>query len=303
MLAQTDVGARQLSDLQRRTLTLGNKAEGLLLGVVLCLGGPFALMVASSLLRGVSGEGAEARRQLLAGCSYLPTLALVGGLGAMALWQLRRMRRALEASCAALPPGRDGEPAGCRVCGGPVVPRGVATVARCPFCQADNLVAPEVVRAAAPARRAQVSDYAQEITAQAQALQLAGRSRALLWVAALPLCTCLCGCPNLFLGYRLGLAESETATCEHVLVDTPEGLCVGERRGELTIVNGAPTDGRAEPISGSRGMPRVRERGTGRAGQVAGGLLGARVCGARVRVRWDDESPTSEVAVASLCWE
>jgi hypothetical protein len=254
-------------------------------------------------MRGVTGEGAEAHRQLVAGCSYVPTLLILAGLGAAAFTQLRRMRKALESSCAALPPGREGDPAGCRVCGGPVAPRGVEVVARCTFCQADNVVDPDVIRAAAPQRRAQLSDYAAEITTEARALGAAGRSRALMWVAAVPLFTCLCGCPNIFLGYRLGLAESETSQCENVLVNTPQGLCVAERRDNVTYVDGVPQAGTSESISGARGMPRVRERASGRTGQVAGGLSRARVCGASVRVRWDDDAPTDEVPVTTLCWQ
>jgi hypothetical protein len=183
-----------------------------------------------------------------------------------------------------------------------VAPRGVDVVARCTFCQADNVVDPAVVRAAAPQRRAQLSDYAQEITTEARALGAAGRSRALMWVAAVPLFTCLCGCPNLFLGYRLGLAESETSQCENVLVNTPEGLCVAERRASVVTVDGVVQAGSGESISAAGGMPRVRERETGRTGHVTGSLGRARVCGASVRVRWDDDAPSGEVPMATLCW-
>ena len=302
MLRTEAVGDRQLTIAQRRALTRGAKSEGCVFAALMLLGWPFFLMVASNLIGGLRNEGAEARRQLLAGCSYVPTLVILAGLATVAFFQLRRMRGALEASCAALPPGRAGEPAGCYVCGGPVAPRGVEVVARCTFCGADNIVAPEVVHAAAPLRRAQMGSYAEHISSQARALASAGRSRALMWVAAVPLFTCLCGCPNIFLGYRLGLAESPTSQCEHVLIETSVGRCVAEQRAGVAYIDGHPVEGAVRKISGARGMPYVRERGSTRTGQIWDSMSRARVCGESVSVRWDDGARTSSVPMTQLCW-
>jgi hypothetical protein len=302
-LARESVGHRQLSDLQRRAVTLGPRSEQLLLGAVLLFEAPFLAMIFFSIMRGLSTSGAEARRALLGGCAYIPTVAVLAALAAVAFVQLRRMRRDLEAGCAALPPGRPGDAAGCRVCGGDVTPRGVEVVARCSYCQADNLVDPRVIREQAPVRAQQVSEYAQEVTAQARALHTAGRSKALAWVAAVPLCTCLCGCPNIFLGYRLGLVESETATCENVVVETSTGWCVGELRGGVVYVDGVAQAGAHERLSGARGIPRVRERGTGRRGRLSGSVTRARVCGSSVEVRWDDGGEPREAVATRLCWE
>lgn len=282
---------------------MGYNSESLLLGAVVVFASPLLLMILSGFGRAAGAEGAELRRELVASCAYIPTVVVLGLLGAVAFVQLRRMRVALEAHCAALPPGRPGEPAGCRVCGGAVIPRGTEVVVRCTYCQADNLVDPRVLRERAPARAREVTDYAHEVVAQARMLESAGRSKAMLWVAAVPLCTCLCGCPNLFLGYRLGLAEPEAAACEHVLVTTAEGRCVGELRSGAVTFDGAPHAGGHEPISGASGVPRVRERSTGRTGQVFGTLSSARVCGGTVRVRWDDDAPASEAPATGLCWE
>ena len=301
-LAQEDARARQLGDLQRRAVALGPRAELLLLGVIALFEGPFLLMIFSSIAQGLAGSGEEAKRQLVGGCSYVPTVLVLTALGFVAFRQLRKMRLALEASCAAVPPGRPGEPARCHVCGGPVAPRGVEAVTRCGYCQADNIVDPRVLDAQAQSRRAEVTSYAGEVTAQARALTTAGKHRAFAWVAAVPLCTCLCGCPNIFLGYQLGLAESPTARCENVLATTPQGRCVGQLRDGVVTVDGAVQPGPHQSISGASGMPRVRQRGTGRTGQVLGGVSRLRECGALARVRWDDGAGTSEVPVAGLCW-
>lgn len=293
---------RQLTDIQRRAVQVGSKGEGAVLAVSLVLTAPFLLMIASSVVRGLGMGGAEGRRLLVGGCAYIPTVVVLSVLAWFAFRSVRAMRRELEARCAAVPPLAPGQPARCRVCGGPVSPQGVERVARCPYCRADNLLDPSVLSEQAKARAAHVTDYAAGITASARELQAAGRSRALWWVAAVPLCTCLCGCPNIFFAYQIGLAESSTATCEHVLVSTTAGRCVAERRGELLTIDGQPVVGTTERIRGSRGLPRVRLRGSQRAGRVTGSLSGARVCGGSVNVRWDDDT-RGRVGAAQLCWE
>lgn len=79
------------------------------------------------------------------GGAVLASLLLVGIwiFGIRAFFRVKRAQDRLRAACAALPPERQGDPARCRVCGGPL-PAGEAVV-RCPFCATDNFSDPKAL--------------------------------------------------------------------------------------------------------------------------------------------------------------
>ncbi|MCZ7687634.1 MAG: hypothetical protein M5U28_56400 [Sandaracinaceae bacterium] len=87
-------------------------------------------------------------------------------------WSSRRKRR-LEDACAAAPPAAAGQPARCRVCGGPLeTPApGAPPIVRCGFCAADNLAAGPAYARASSARRAVLESYAEAVRAESRSLE------------------------------------------------------------------------------------------------------------------------------------
>ncbi len=281
---------------------MGERAEATFVAVVGVFGAPFVVMVLSQLSRAVSLDGDEARRALVAGLAYVPTLAGLAGLAVYSFRALRAQRRSLEVTCAAGPPVAPGAPARCRVCGGEIHTGAAGALVRCTYCQADNLLAPDRIAEQAVARARDADDQVAAISREAQALGRAGRNRAAYFVAAVPLFTCFCGCPNLFFAYRFGVATSELEACANRIVDTPAGPCVAERTPDGLQLRGAPIalPDRALP-SPARGMPEVVDFESGRRGRARGYHGSARACGATLRVAWQD-GETSSVPVSRLCF-
>ena len=168
MLFGFDARLRQLSYAQRQNLfTAGQKRLVFLVltGVVFV---PFAFWALAGVLATVNPED--------------PTSAFgVGGLlitwGPMLLFGLfswlgyraiRAKQRLLEAACVARPPLAVGEPSSCHVCGAPLTtPRG-HSVARCSFCQADNLVDPAVLARAGRDAASAAGQIEETVAANAQ---------------------------------------------------------------------------------------------------------------------------------------
>lgn len=146
LLGALDVRHRQLTETEQRALTWEGRLRGCF---VVVFGGVTALMIAfiALFVLGVFvGEGGFTI--FTATWLLLPFVAMLVGFVLLARGYLRRLTRAresLERACAAVPPRHPGEAAGCHVCGGPLEGYGSAPVARCVYCSADNLVAPEVL--------------------------------------------------------------------------------------------------------------------------------------------------------------
>lgn len=141
LLAGIDRQARQLTAAQRRGLRSGGAWMAAYAALLVTLAAPFALVgiIAAIVLVLFDGRFNPALTATL--CAPLAVVACVAALGMVALV---RRRRALFRACAAVPPVREGEPAFCRVCAGPVEVKG--RVVRCGYCDADNLVDPELMR-------------------------------------------------------------------------------------------------------------------------------------------------------------
>jgi hypothetical protein len=70
----------------------------------------------------------------------LPAL-LPGGIGWIRVWALRQTVLELKLEVAALPPGRSGDPPGCRQCAAPLDAAPAAISVTCRYCGADSVVA------------------------------------------------------------------------------------------------------------------------------------------------------------------
>ncbi len=132
VLSRADLRQRQFTNVQRGSL--GTTDIGLWIYGIAFAGMTF-FFGAYALLYLPSADGLPF--VILFGLPVV-VVVLMGGGGFM--WALGRRRR-FEDLCAAQPPIHPGDPACCRVCGGPVssAKDGVAVV-RCGHCAADNLV-------------------------------------------------------------------------------------------------------------------------------------------------------------------
>lgn len=168
VLGSVDVSNRQLAATQQRALRWSGLFQGCF-GVLLALFVLGFLVTAGLITWLVLADGSVPSAGLVAWLvvpSFLPLLLiLVPGL--LYLFVLRRRRRTLEAACAAEPPARPGEAARCHVCGGALAASGAAAVARCGYCQADNLVSDRALARAARARVTDLSKLEQRVASEA----------------------------------------------------------------------------------------------------------------------------------------
>ena len=127
-----DVRKRQLDDARAKALSQNAPLLFAILFVLASVPCTYEFATTLHTLRDWSG-----RNQTYGG-AVLATLMLVAVwiFGIRAFFRIKRAQDELRAACAALPPERKGDPARCRVCGGPL-PAGDAVV-RCPFCATDN---------------------------------------------------------------------------------------------------------------------------------------------------------------------
>lgn len=158
------IGARerQLSAQQQRAL---GSSRGAALGYWLTTG------IVSIPLFGCGALGAVialgGKQASLSGAAFsLAPLALFALSAVIGQRWVSKRYAALRVACAALPPPAPGQPAGCHVCGAPLV-SGASAVARCGFCHADNVVAPDALAAAAASRGASVTDFEAEVKREA----------------------------------------------------------------------------------------------------------------------------------------
>ncbi|MBX3183098.1 MAG: hypothetical protein KIT72_17075 [Polyangiaceae bacterium] len=167
-LWQIDTGRRQLSSQQRRMV---ERAQGQSLGLMALL----ALVSLPLLLCGGCSTWVFIADDLHT--SSLPFLvvglfppALVLGLGLLLLRIHRGGVQRLARSCAAVPPSAPGQPALCHVCGAPLTSEASRGVVRCGFCQADNVVASDIMKQAAQQQTLVMSSMHQSITTEATRL-------------------------------------------------------------------------------------------------------------------------------------
>jgi predicted RNA-binding Zn-ribbon protein involved in translation (DUF1610 family) len=169
-LQQLDARERQLTDWQRTMLTQARgRWQAYLVGSALVLA-PIAMGLVGLLGKAIQdvqfGAFGPGNAASLCLC-ILPVFLTAGGVAVGD----RRVRAALERvkmQARALPPVREGQPHRCHVCGGPVAPTAGEAVARCPFCQADNLVDGAVRSEVAAGRERDMAGLAHEVAAEAR---------------------------------------------------------------------------------------------------------------------------------------
>ncbi len=169
VLAGIDRRARQLSAAQRRSVRASGAwfvAYGALL---LTLAAPFLLAGLIALIVVVLFDGRFNPALTAVLCAPLLAVSAAALAGMIALV---RRRRALYRACAASPPAQEGQPAFCHVCAGPVEVRG--RVARCAYCDADNLVDPDLMRRFGHRELGDLDDLRRHVEAQASRLSRTG---------------------------------------------------------------------------------------------------------------------------------
>lgn len=230
-----DVRLRQLSAAQRRALTnaANYRLEFILISAILAvLLSCWAIPGVTSVLsphdptddRGVSAL----LLAVLPLCSFTALALIVYRV-------LRRKHQALEDACAARPPREKGEPAGCHVCGAPLSAGGADFVARCAFCQADNIVDPQVLTRAGGQQVSAADAIERSVEREARATAGAtGLAGALMLPAAIAM-PFLAVLWIIILSLPLIFIELPANTkYRYVAVSTPAGQCIARLRKKRT---------------------------------------------------------------------
>lgn len=261
MLRGLDVRERQLDASQGRAIQRALGERTMLRFVVAltsllpALWAAFFLMI--SLL---DDEGERGSLVILLPPMLLP-LAIYGGLVALVLRHAGRKREGLLALCAAEPPNAPGEPASCHVCGAPLVGEATRAVARCSYCEADNVVDPQALDAARRRRESSVGSIEQAVQTEARAATFASVGAGFGAIAAL-IAAPLVGLGLTFalwfaIGMGIAIVDKKPYVHRYVLVETEHGRCVGravQRKGVQEIDLGKDRD------KGARvWLPRSRE--------------------------------------------
>lgn len=156
---------RQIAGLRLALVTSGKIVSGCLLTATIALTllcGLPVLLVTLIVLPGILTGWLEKVSWVIAILPF-PLSIFVFGMGVVFI--VRQALGRLEEGCAAVPPAAPGESASCHVCGAPLTMVGEAGVARCGFCQADNVVTARALDRARKRRDVIMEDYARGIGA------------------------------------------------------------------------------------------------------------------------------------------
>ena len=167
ILGAMDERSRQLSASARKAIA-SSRSSMLYFGLALGLGAVPVLIWTLLALVSTIAEGRPVWEALWLVFTLVP-LVVLGALGTV--W-LRSRKRKLEDACAARPPLRPNEPAGCAVCGAPL-PNSTDALVRCTYCQADNLVDPAVLERSKKNQSMAFDNYAQALQLRAQGISSA----------------------------------------------------------------------------------------------------------------------------------
>lgn len=228
VLFAIDVSKRQLDARQQRALA----SFGCLQGLALVILGLFTLgfvafsgVVWWAFLTAADGPSTDIFVWLVLPCMAPLALFLIPSLAYLGV--LRRRRGKLEEACAATPPIRPGDPAGCHVCGGPLVAQGVAPITRCAYCGADNVVSKAALGRAASRRLRDTGTLAEQITRAASSASSASVAGVLLMpvLALLAPVFTVATWIALVVG-AVHVEEPVDRTFQLVWVDSKKGRCV-----------------------------------------------------------------------------
>lgn len=212
---------RQLTAQQQRSLT---SSRGATVGYWLTT----AVVSLPLLLCGLIGNVISLGTKQISVAGALVSIAPLALFAVVAIVGQRAVKKryaALRIACAALPPSSPGQPAACHVCGAPL--GSSSAVVRCGFCQADNLIAPDALAAAASARATLAADFEGTVRRQATL------TRAIANQATLSIVMSAVGAPFftfvLFFVAMMILSQVEgpiDASYRYGIVNTPSGRCV-----------------------------------------------------------------------------
>jgi hypothetical protein len=225
VLSHSDLRGRQLSRAQRFAIGSAWISKGIYLLLLALLTLPFACTATFC-----TAMSAELEVWVILTIGFIPLLIMLAS-GGFGFWWIGLERSRLEAACAALPPRAPGEPACCHVCGAPLTPVPGASVARCGFCSADNVVSLGVI-ARMGQRQALVFDaYERSVQSHATSLRGAARTARRLILAGALLAP-VAGVAFAF-AIAVGLAAQHLpvdTNVEYVAVPTEYGRCVAKLR-------------------------------------------------------------------------
>ncbi|MEO8801298.1 MAG: hypothetical protein ABI551_25625, partial [Polyangiaceae bacterium] len=224
---ERDARSRQLDDARARALS---QNAPLLFAVLFVLASvPLTYELVTTLPTLLDWSG---RNQTYGG-AVLAFVLFIGIwiFGVRAFFRVKSAQARLRAACAALPPERKGEPARCRVCGGPL-PAGAAVV-RCPFCATDNFSDPAALDTLEERETSDVLGYEFAVTraeALTQSVTFSEQTRALVFAVGVPLVALWPMATLTQILLRIPLPVN--ARVRYELAMTREGECVERASGD-----------------------------------------------------------------------
>lgn len=236
-LTTLDRRFRQLTTTQRRLLVRERSSRFRLIFLFSLLFGPFLLCAISGM---VFLLGRRAYPELSIICAG--PMVFFGCVAGTLLLLRIRYRRRLESACAALPPPEHGGPAECRVCGGPLpaaeVSAGTAAeeaFVRCSYCDADNLVAPDVLRRMAKRSHGVIVDINGEVRKEGTRLGYVSGLSTLTVIAVGLLAPLSCCALSYGMSQWLWTVERPVdETDRYLLVESSKGPCIARVNKRLS---------------------------------------------------------------------
>jgi LSD1 subclass zinc finger protein len=252
LLRERAVKARQLSQAQRRSLVFA-KPAALIIGLL--LSSVFAIGMASLFAHILGHSLGSIALQNRAYVSFSAGVALVA-LYAAVIVRTWREHRALTVAFCAVPPLIPNAPALCHICAAELTaPRG-ASIARCGYCFADNIV--DIVWLQAKKKRLKLvfDDFIDEVARRAQqAERRHGRRRRLLLFAF------FMAPPLAVASIQLLQTYAERRTARYVVVETGGAHCIARVAysilGGRCIIGGPTRD--AETCTLDRSVPEYQK--------------------------------------------
>lgn len=248
---------RQVAGLRRALVASGKLVSGCLLTTAILLTvvcGLPVLILALFVLPGILTGWLEKVSWLIALVPF-PLSIFVFGIGAVMLVRGALLR--LEEACAAVPPAAPGESATCHVCGAPLTTVGESGVARCGFCQADNVVTARAIDRARRRRDVIMESYARGIGVLSLKVHSVSALGTVGWLVAVVV-TAVGSCTAAQL-YDAHLATTKGPQGAQKLANTKGQsmvvdasavfLCVGNTVKSVPVGGGTPSEVAAEPYA------------------------------------------------------
>jgi hypothetical protein len=176
-IGESDARVRQLRGLAR---VLARGAPGALISYAIVAVG---VAIWSALVAGSCQPRSLAKHELAGNALPISAAAIALILALPALVSMLSTARKLHGATLAVPPLRAGEPAACRVCGGPI--GRIDGVVRCDYCHADNVVDAKLLARAGERRSDALKD---DVEAMREGVEDIGETRTIGVIVNLSLC-------------------------------------------------------------------------------------------------------------------